>query len=309
MLLLGALRNPDRQWAGLGELDRPNTRRVHRVVRSRSYRRCFIELRDEAIRLAPVAKAHLVNLIARRALPAQLRTLAPRELLVRAGEPHDAIYRLASGWMARSRLLPDGRQQILTVFLPGDWIALKAMLLDRSTDSVECIATATVQALDCERALELARTDPDIALRVMWHLAEDERRLRNWVIALGRGSAVEKIATLLLDLRGRLTQAGLAAGASFALPMTQEQIGDHLGLTMVHVNRTIRRLREEGALTVAHGRAQIDNLYALASYAAPLQDVFERERNEFGGGARKSHPSANNFSTASAISVQASAES
>ena len=119
----------------------------------------------------------------------------------------------------------------------------------------------------------------------MWQLAEDERRLHNWVIALGRGRAVERIATLMLDFRGRLTQAGLVNGDQFSLPMTQEQIGDHLGLTLVHVNRTLKRLREEGVLTVAHGRAQIHDVEALAGYAAPMQDIFERESKSFGGGA------------------------
>ena len=192
-----------------------------------------------------------------RVMPARFRTLRPREMLIRTGEPHDEIYRLTSGWMARSRVLSDGRQQIIMVFLPGDLLGLKAMLLDRQSDSFQCITRATVQALDYETALDLGRTDPDVSLRFMWQLAEDERRLHNWVIALGRGSAIERIATLMLDFRGRLIQAGLANGDDFQLPMTQEQLGDHLGLTLVHVNRTLKRLRDEGILTMARGHVQI----------------------------------------------------
>ena len=221
----------------------------------------------------------------RRAMPAVTRTLRAREILIRTGERHDEIYRLTAGWMARSRLLSDGRQQLIMVFLPGDLLGLKAMLLDRQPDSIECLTRATVQAWDYEPALELGRTDPDVSLRLMWQLAEDERRLHNWVIALGRGNAVERIATLILDFRGRLTPAGLVERDTFQLPMTQEQIGDHLGLTLVHVNRTLRRLREEGILTVAGGRAQIHDVDALAAYAAPMQDIFERESTSFGGGA------------------------
>ena len=79
----------------------------------------------------------------------------------------------------------------------------------------------------------------------MFQLAEDERRLHNWVTALGKGHADERIATLLLDLRGRLhAQAGLANGDGFYIPMTQQEMADHLGLTLVHVNRVLRRLRE-----------------------------------------------------------------
>ncbi|MBV9859958.1 MAG: Crp/Fnr family transcriptional regulator [Alphaproteobacteria bacterium] len=223
-----------------------------------------------------------------RAMPGRLRSLRQREILIPTGEPHDEIYRLHSGWLARFRLLTDGRQQIIMVFLPGDLLGLKTMLFDRQPDSIHSVTPATVQSLAYEPALDLARADPDVSLRFMWQLAEDERRLHNWVIALGRGSAIERIATLMLDFRGRLMQAGLASGDSFRLPMTQEQLGDHLGLTLVHVNRTLRRLRDEGVLTVGGGRAHIHDLDALSLYAAPMQDIFERESKSFGGGLHAS---------------------
>ena len=220
-----------------------------------------------------------------RVMPARVHTLAARDILIPTGKPHGSIYRLKSGWMSRSRVLPDRRQQIIMVFLPGDLLGLKTMLLDRQPDSIQCLGRATVQELGYEPALELARTDPDVSLRFMWQLAEDERRLHNWVIALGRGSAIERIATLRLDFRGRLAQAGIGSGDQFHLPMTQEQVGDHLGLTLVHVNRTLKRLREEGILTVRTGHVQIHDVDALALYAAPMQDIFERESEAFGGGA------------------------
>ena len=220
-----------------------------------------------------------------RVMSTRVRALAPREILIQTDKAHGSIYRLKSGWMSRSRVLSDGRQQIIMVFLPGDLLGLKTMLLDRQPDSIQCLGRATVQELGYEQALELGRADPDVSLRYMWQLAEDERRLHNWVVALGRGSAIERIATLMLDFRGRLMQAGLVNGDQFHLPMTQEQLGDHLGLTLVHVNRTLKRLREEEILTVRTGHAQIHDVDALASYAAPMQDIYERESKAFGGGA------------------------
>ena len=220
-----------------------------------------------------------------RVMPSRMRTLTAREILIPTGKPHSSIYRLKSGWMSRSRTLSDGRQQIIMVFLPGDLLGLKTMLLNRQPDSLQCLGRATVQELGYEPALELARTDPDVSLRFMWQLAEDERRIHNWVVALGRGSAVERIATLMLDFRGRLIQAGIGSGDQFHLPMTQEQIGDHLGITLVHVNRTLKRLREDGILTVRGGLVLIHDVEALALYAAPMQDIFERESKAFGGGA------------------------
>src|SRR4051812_41907562 len=77
-----------------------------------------------------------------RVMAKQTRTLQPREILIPTGEPHGEIYRLISGWMARSRILSDGRQQIIMVFLPEDLIALKTMLLDRQPDSIRCLDRA-----------------------------------------------------------------------------------------------------------------------------------------------------------------------
>src|SRR5690349_20318150 len=78
-----------------------------------------------------------------RVMSANLRSLRTREMLISTGEPIDQIYRLTSGWMARSRLLSDGRQQIIMVFLPGDLLGLKTMLVDRQPDSIQCILRAT----------------------------------------------------------------------------------------------------------------------------------------------------------------------
>ena len=98
----------------------------------------------------------------------------------------------------------------------------------------------------------------------MFQLAEDERRLHNWVAALSKGSADERIATLLLDLHGRLHHAGLANGDAFRMPMTQQEIGDHLGLTLVHVNRVLRRLREAGIVTVQRGMVWVEEMEQLS---------------------------------------------
>src|SRR4051794_32402883 len=103
--------------------------------------------------------------------------------------------------------------------------------------------------------------------------------------ALGRGYADERIATLLLDLRGRLHQAGMANGGGFQLRMTQQEIADHLGLTIVHVNRVLRRLREAGIVTVQRGVVIVDEMAGLSQLAAPLQDIYERGTPEFGGQA------------------------
>jgi CRP/FNR family transcriptional regulator, anaerobic regulatory protein len=207
------------------------------------------------------------------------------EVLISTGQESSTAYLLESGWVARTRTTEDSRRQIMMVFLPGDLMGIKSMLLERQPDTIECLTNARVRTIDHKRLLELAAQDQAVSVRVMFQLAEDERRLHNWVTALGRGMADERIATLLLDLHGRLHWAGSANGGGFHMPMTQQEIADHLGLTLVHVNRVLRRLREAGIVTVQRGRVKVDEMARLSQLAAPLQDIYERETPEFGGQA------------------------
>jgi len=205
------------------------------------------------------------------------------EVLVSTGEESRTVYLLEHGWVARTRLIEDGKRQIIVVFLPGDLMGIKSMLLESQPDTIECLTDSHVRRVDHKRLLELVARDHAASLRIMFQLAEDERRLHNWIAALGKGSADERIATLLLDLRGRLFQAGLANGHGFRMPMTQQEIADHLGLTLVHVNRVLRRLREQGIVTVQRGEVVFNELSRLSRLAAPLQDIYERATPEFGG--------------------------
>jgi CRP/FNR family transcriptional regulator, anaerobic regulatory protein len=207
------------------------------------------------------------------------------EALVSTGKESSTVYLLESGWVARTRTTEDDRRQIMMVFLPGDLMGIKSMLLERQTETIECLTDTRVRSLDYKRLLEFVAQDHAVSVRVMFQLAEDKRRLHNWVAALGRGHADERIATLLLDLRGRLHQAGMANGGGFQLRMTQQEIADHLGLTLVHVNRVLRRLRESGIVTVQRGVVTVDEMARLSQLAAPLQDIYERATPEFGGQA------------------------
>lgn len=205
------------------------------------------------------------------------------ETLVRTGEESGTVYLLESGWVARTRLIEDGRRQVSVVFLPGDLIGLKSMLVERQPDTIECLTHARARAIDHKRLLDWVAQDHAVSVRVMFQFAEDERRLHNWLAALGQGDASERIAALLMNLRGRLHQAGLTRRDGFPMPLTQQELADHLGLTVVHVNRVLRRLRESGVVTVHGGTVTVDDIARLSQIAAPLQDIYERSMPEFGG--------------------------
>ena len=205
------------------------------------------------------------------------------EEIIRTGEPCDTVFRIESGWVAGTRLLDDGRRSIILIFLPGDLFGVKSFLLTEQPDAVQCLSNATVLTIHHERFRELFQSEPSVALRVAFQLGEDERRLHNYVVGLGRGIAAERIALLLLEMRGRLCRTGMTANASFPCLLTQQEIGDLLGLTLVHVNRVLGRLRHEGLATVQGNMVQIHDLAGLRKLAEPLLDLFERSRPEFGG--------------------------
>jgi CRP/FNR family transcriptional regulator len=208
------------------------------------------------------------------------QTIPAGYVLVREGESHQSVYRLVRGKMVRVRSLEDGRRQIICIFTPGDLLAVKSMMLDRQPDNIEALSRAAVMSLEVSKGLSLAGEHPNVALRLMWQLAEDERRLHNSVTLLGRGTALERISTVLLDLQARLL---LFDGGRSPIAIRQQDLADYVGLTLVHVNRTLRSLREQGALATEHGGIVLRDITALHRYAKPMLDIFERETAEFGG--------------------------
>jgi CRP/FNR family transcriptional regulator, anaerobic regulatory protein len=205
--------------------------------------------------------------------------------LISAGAEHKFIYRLKQGWVGRSRLLPDGRNQIILVFLPGDLFAVKSLFMSQHPDAVEVISDARVERIGYQELYAAYTSDSDIASRCLWQIMEEERRLHNWVVSLGQGSAEERVATLLIDFRGRLVLSGTIApnAREFEMPLTQLQLAEFLGVTSVHVNRVLKTLRDSGIVTIRDGIVLIENLQALAERAFALLDPFERSSSAYVG--------------------------
>jgi CRP/FNR family transcriptional regulator len=205
-------------------------------------------------------------------------TLHAGEVLIEAGSEHRFVYRLLAGWACRSRLLADGRNQFILVFLPGDMFAVKSMFITHHPDAVIAISDIVAQRIDYRELHEAYSQDSDIATRCIWQVIEEERRLHSWVTGLGQGSAEERLALLLVDFRGRLILSGTIPpdSLSYEMPLTQVQLADHLGITPVHVNRVLRVFREAGLATVREGMVFIDNLDGLTQRGASLLDPYER---------------------------------
>src|SRR5438094_5026029 len=173
------------------------------------------------------------------------------EILVQMGEPHEFIYAIETGWLSRSRTLSDGRRQVIVLFLPGEICGIKTIFMTRQPDAIEALTPASVRRIHYKEACDLAAKDFGVAMYLAWQLAQDERHLHNWNVRLGRANAGERVAVLLLEFRNRLHALGVtSAGNRYGLPLTQQQLADHVGLTTVHVGRILRRFRELEMVTI-----------------------------------------------------------
>ena len=202
------------------------------------------------------------------------RVLRRGDLLVQMEEAHEFVYAVNSGWLARTRTMPDGRRQILVIFLPGEFCAIKTVFMARQPDAIEALTPSSARRIHYQEVCALAAKDFAVALHLARQLAADERQLHNWNVRLGRANAEERVAALLLELRSRLLGLGVDAQERYALPLTQQQIADHVGLTTVHVNRVLRRFRTRNMATVRRGEVVfLENVGALEELARPVQDL------------------------------------
>jgi CRP/FNR family transcriptional regulator len=199
--------------------------------------------------------------------------LGAGDLLTQMGEAHEYVYVIEQGWLARSRTLEDGRRQIIVVFLAGDTCGIKTIFLRQQPDAIEALTPASARRIHYRDACELASREFSVSMHLAWQLARDERHLHNWNVRLGRGNAEERLAGLLLELRDRLQARGIGNGRRYPLPITQQHIADHVGLTVVHVNRVLRRFRELEMVSVRRGTMVfLDNVAELEALARPLED-------------------------------------
>ena len=177
---------------------------------------------------------------------------------------------VVSGWIGRQRMLADGRRQIISTVLPGELVGLYPNpLVAMATVSLTNARVADLRplseavALAPERHRKL-RGALDVAERI------EEAQLAEQVLRLGRRSALERVSHWLLDVQSRLAAAGLGEGDRFAMPLTQETLGDVLGLSLVHVNRIVQQLRRERLVDVRSGYATIlepERLRMMTEYA------------------------------------------
>ena len=197
------------------------------------------------------------------------QNVAARTDLIREGDRPGPLFVILDGWACRYKLLPEGTRQITAILMPGDVCDLHAFVLERMEHTVATLTPARVAMIPRERLEGLIESRPSIARAFLWTQLVDEDTLRAWLVSMGRRDTVKRVAHLMCELYVRARNVGLANGGRLELPLTQIVLGDALGLTSVHVNRVLRKLRMSGIMQLTAGNliiADLDRLVAVAGF-------------------------------------------
>jgi CRP-like cAMP-binding protein len=200
---------------------------------------------------------------------ASKRTIARRRDIISEGRKYDALAVLIEGTAIRYRVLHDGRRQVLNIVLPGDFIGFPGCFFESALYSITALSEAIVSFVPFERLFRLFETHPRLAAIIFWSFSCEAAMSAEHLIDVGRRSALERVAHLLLELLTRLQAIGQADELSYDLPLTQELIGDALSLSLPRVNHALRQLRESGLVGVERRRVTIkdrEELSALADF-------------------------------------------
>lgn len=177
------------------------------------------------------------------------------------------LYTIYTGWAFRYKELADGRRQILSFALPGDLIGLQGTMFGKSMYGAIALTEIELCVIPRRRLSRLFERAPEVAYEVTWLGARSEAIVDESLLTAGRRNADERIAALICSLYKRAEPLGLLQDGALILPLTQQHIADALGLSLVHTNKTLARLRAQGLFSLAGGRLVVRNLRGLSRFA------------------------------------------
>ncbi|SMC39213.1 Crp/Fnr family transcriptional regulator [Rhizobium sp. RU36D] len=184
-----------------------------------------------------------------RAAIVRQRKFATEEDLVVEGERPNSSTLILSGFAARYRVLEDGKRQITALHVAGDFVDLHAFPLKTMDHSVVALSTCQVAYADHADIRALTETRPHLT-RLLWlSTVIDGAIHREWIVAMGRRSKKAHLAHLICELYMRLSVVRLVTDQSFYFPLSQAVVADALGLSVVHVNKTLQKLRSDNVVT------------------------------------------------------------
>jgi CRP-like cAMP-binding protein len=177
------------------------------------------------------------------------------------------LYTVLSGWAFRYKLLPDGRRQILNYLMPGDLIGLQGSVMGEMQHSVEALSPMLLCVFERDNLHQLYRNHPGLGYDITWLASREERMLDENLLSVGRRSAIERAAYLIAFIGSRAKIVAFDTRQSIQIPLTQQHIADTLGLSLVHTNKTIRKLMDRKLIVWRDGGCELVDAEGLKQLA------------------------------------------
>ena len=201
-----------------------------------------------------------------------LRALERRERRFEAGEiiaveqmPLDTMYVVGAGWLHASNSLPDGARQILRFYFVGELATIFALAWDYSAVTLTAVSPCTLYAVKREAIGQIFRDFPRLGALLYAISASEQVAMADRLTSIGRTDGMTRIATLLLDIRSRLSAVGETHQPGFELPLTQKDLGDAVGLTKTHIGRSFKALEQTGLVERSGRIIRITDVDALST--------------------------------------------
>jgi CRP-like cAMP-binding protein len=204
---------------------------------------------------------------------AEIRLFRRHQHLVREGEAPGMIFCLEDGWACRYRSLSGGRRQITGLFLPGDYCEPQWLLGDRTKHPIVALTALRARGLPLAELAESPVAGSDAMTTMLSATLRIFNRQSEWIVALGRQNACERLCGLLCDIFERMRGAGRVFGNRCPMPLTQADLADLAGLTPVHVNRVLKQLRTRGVIELRARSLRVpdpERLRGMSLGLAPL---------------------------------------
>lgn len=199
-----------------------------------------------------------------------------RSAIRHEGAPVHHVYLLAKGWVASSMTLKTGARQFFKVHIPGDILGAPSLASVSAVETLTAITDCTIKCIPLSRLGSIFAEYPRVGMSLFLSANKERIALMDLLTAVGRLSAIERLAHFLMDLHDRLFVAGQTEASRLPMPMTQEEIADLLGLTAVHVNRMLHELKRRSLLHRS-GRDFILNLPELQAMNLMASRAFVQE--------------------------------
>lgn len=228
---------------------------------------CLVEKFSQYTTLSPDETRFLAS------LQSDEKNMAAKQDIISQGVDSKCFYVLKRGWAHSYKVLSNGRRQVLDFLLPGDFIGIREFAFDKALNFVVMSTDGVICPFPKSRIGEMFDSMPGLAAILMQISTRDQAILIERICNLGGRTAYQRIGHQVLELWVRLRAVGLASNGTFAFPIRQVVLADALGLSPVHVSRTLRRLKQNGLLELRHGSAAILDLPGLIE-AAQFEEFY-----------------------------------